>query len=129
MSQERKDVGLIGEKIAANYLQKNGYEILDTNFSNELGYRRGEIDIVARDVKNKEIIFAEVKTRQKGTSNASTPELAITRQKYRKLLKIIFNYLNKNKLQDSSHRLDAIAIELDMENKKAKLRHLKYIYY
>jgi len=123
------ELGKTGETIAADYLLENGYEILETNFQNNLGYRLGEIDIVARDAKNNEIIFAEVKTRQKGTSNASAPELAINRAKYRKLSRIISNYLRKNKLLDCNYRLDAIAIELDMKTRKANLKHLKYIYY
>lgn len=128
MNQEVKKIGSIGEKVAAGYLQKNGYELLDANFSNELGYRRGEIDIVAKDRENNELVFVEVKTRKRGPYSTQ-PELAITQQKYRKLQKIISNYLNKNKLQDCNWRLDAIAIEMDTSSRKAKLRHLKYIYY
>jgi len=124
-----KEIGNLGERIAANYFRTQKCEILETNFENKFGYRLGEIDIVARDAKNNEIIFAEVKTRQKGTSNTSAPELAINRAKYRKLSRIISNYLRKNKLLNCNYRLDAIAIELDMKTRKANLRHLKYIYY
>jgi putative endonuclease len=124
-----QEIGQLGERIAANYFRTQKCEILETNFENKFGYRLGEIDIVARDAKNNEIIFAEVKTRQKGTSNTSAPELAINRAKYRKLSRIISNYLRKNKLLDCNYRLDAIAIELDMKTRKANLKHLKYIYY
>ncbi len=122
------EVGKTGEAIAANYLVKSGYEILDMNFSNELGYRRGEIDIVAKDSKNDELVFVEVKTRRQGLHSAN-PELAITKPKYRKLLKVISGYINKNNLHDRNWRLDAIAIEMDLYSKKAKLKHIKYIYY
>jgi putative endonuclease len=125
----RKEIGKLGERIAANYFKARGCEILEMNFENKFGYRVGEIDVVARDVKNNEIIFAEVKTRQKGTSNSSAPEIAISRGKYRKLSKIISAYLRKNNLLGSNYRLDAIAIELDMKTRKANLRHLKCIYY
>lgn len=125
----RKEIGNLGERIAANYFLARGCEILEMNFENKLGYRVGELDLVARDLKTNEIIFAEVKTRQKGTSNSEAPELAISRAKYRKLAKIISNYLRKNNLMDSQYRLDAIAVELDMKTRKANLRHLKCIYY
>lgn len=125
----RKETGNLGERIAANYFKARGCEILEMNFENRFGYRVGEIDVVARDVKNNEIIFAEVKTRQKGTTNSSAPEIAISRGKYRKLSKIISKYLRKHNLLDSNYRLDAIAIELDMKTRKANLKHLKYIYY
>ncbi|MFA6284959.1 MAG: YraN family protein [Parcubacteria group bacterium] len=124
-----KEIGNLGERIAANYLKARGCEILEMNFENNFGYRIGEIDVVARDLKNNEIIFAEVKTRRRGTINSSSPELAISRAKYRKLSKIISAYLRKNNLQSSTYRLDAIAIELDMKSRKANLRHLKCIYY
>jgi len=125
----RKEIGRLGEQIAANYFLACGCEILEMNFENKLGYRMGEIDIITRDPKKNEIIFVEVKTRQKGTSNSTAPELAINRAKYRKLSKIISAYLRKNNLLDSNYRLDAIAIELDIQSRKASLKHLKYIYY
>ena len=128
-STQSKEIGNLGERIAANYFKARGCEILEMNFENHFGYRVGEIDVVARDTGSNEIIFAEVKTRQKGTSNSSAPEIAISRGKYRKLSKIISAYLRKNNLLGSNYRLDAIAIELDMKTRKANLKHLKYIYY
>jgi len=125
----RKEIGALGERIAANYFRARGWEILEMNFANHFGYRVGELDVIARDSKTNEIIFAEVKTRTKGTTNSESPELAISRAKYRKLSKIISTYLRKNNLLDCAHRLDAIAIEMDMGTRKANLRHLKYIYY
>ncbi|OGI25624.1 MAG: hypothetical protein A3J76_06135 [Candidatus Moranbacteria bacterium RBG_13_45_13] len=124
-----KQIGNLGEQIAANYFKARGCDILEMNFENRFGYRLGEIDVVARDPRSNEIIFAEVKTRQKGTSNSSAPELAISRTKYRKLSRIISNYLRRKNLLNCDYRLDAIAIELDMKSRKANLRHLKYIYY
>ncbi len=127
--EQNKKIGRTGEIIAANYLKRNGYRILDMNFENRLGYRIGELDIVAREESTGEIAFVEVKTRQKGSSGSAHPELAITRAKYRRLTLILGRYLRQNRLEDSPHRLDAISIEMDMAKRKAKLRHLKYIYY
>jgi len=129
MKTGSKEIGTTGETIAANYLLKNGYEILETNFQNDLGYRVGEIDIIAREKETGEIAFIEVKTRKKGSWGSENPELAITRAKYKKLTRIIGRYLRQNNLEDAPHRLDAIAIEMDVDLRKAKLRHLKYIYY
>jgi len=125
----RKEIGNLGERIAVNYFKAQGCEILAMNFENSFGYRIGEIDVVARDLKNNELIFAEVKTRQKGTTTSNAPELAISRAKYQKLSKIISAYLRKNNLLHCDYRLDAVAIELDMKTRKASLRHLKCIYY
>lgn len=128
-NDSKKEIGNIGEAIAIKYLEQKGYRILDTNFQNDLGYRVGEIDIVAREKKTGEIVFVEVKTRRMGSWGSENPELAITRAKYQKLVRIIGRYLRQRKLEDTPHRLDAIAVELDTDSRKAKLKHLKYIYY
>jgi putative endonuclease len=123
------NIGKIGETVAANYLKSQGYRIDAANFSNEIGYRIGELDIVAYDPKSDEIVFVEVKTRQASAMGSLEPESAIDRAKYRKLSRIIGSYLRRNNLEDREYRLDAIAIELDINSQKANLKHLKYIYY
>ena len=51
------EIGRLGEKLAARYLRKNGYRILETNKHQS----HNELDIIAA---NKEwILFIEVKTR------------------------------------------------------------------
>ena len=49
--------GKNGENIAKNYLKKQGYRIIDTNYKTKIG----EIDIVA--MKDKVLSFIEVKSR------------------------------------------------------------------
>ena len=130
MSNDPKEnIGKLGEIVAANYLKSKGYRIDAANFSNEIGYRIGELDIVAHDPVSNEIVFIEVKTRRKSASGSLNPESSISRSKYRKLARIIGSYLRRNKLEDCAYRLDAISIELNMRSQKASLRHLKYIYY
>ena len=58
MINQRQELGKEGEDFAADYLQKQGYEIIDRNFE----CKQGEIDIIAKE-KN-EYVFIEVKTRQ-----------------------------------------------------------------
>lgn len=123
------NIGKTGEMIAANYLLKKGYSILEMNFQNNLGYRMGEIDIVAKDRETEEIVFAEVKTRKSGGEYSGNAELAIDRSKYRKLSKIINNYLKRRDLMNFNFRLDAVSIEMNTKTRRAKLKHLKYIYY
>jgi putative endonuclease len=127
--EQNKKIGRMGETIAANYLRQGGYKILDMNFENKFGYRVGELDIVACEEKTGEIAFVEVKTRRKGGQGSNHPELAITRAKYRRLTRILSQYLRQKRLEDVPYRIDAISIEMDMLQKKAILRHLKYIYY
>ena len=54
----KQQLGKIGENLASEYLEKQGYLILERNFA----CRQGEIDIIAKD--EKEFVFVEVKTRK-----------------------------------------------------------------
>lgn len=69
----RQRLGQTGETLAALYLQKRGYRILEQNFRT----RAGEIDIIAaiRD----EVHFIEVKTRT--STSYGSPAEAVTRKK------------------------------------------------
>ena len=42
---KRKTTGIIGEKLAADFLTKQGYEIIETNYR----CKEGEVDIIAKD--------------------------------------------------------------------------------
>ena len=52
----RKDIGRLGETLAAEYLRRNGFSIIDRN----VAYKTGELDIIAR--KGNTLHFIEVKT-------------------------------------------------------------------
>ncbi len=54
---QHNDLGVIGERMAKEFLIRRGYEILDENWV----YERAEIDLIA--YLNKTIVFVEVKTR------------------------------------------------------------------
>lgn len=69
----KKKIGAFGERIAADFLSRRGYKIIDWHFQT----RVGEIDLIAED--NSQIIFVEVKTRT--GSNFGLPEEAINREK------------------------------------------------
>ena len=108
--------GKNGEEIAAKYLQKLGYRILETNrrFS-----RFCEIDIIALD-KNT-LVFVEVKTRK--TDICGHPFEAITKAKYQHIKQGLFMYINENP-QYKKYRIDAVSVLLKPE---LKIEHLKNI--
>ena len=56
----RHALGRRGERLAEKYLRKHGYKILFRNFRAKGG---GEVDLVLRDIAEKTLVFAEVKTR------------------------------------------------------------------
>lgn len=123
--QNKRTIGATGEQAAANFLRGKGYEILDMNFQNDSGRRLGELDIVARDKKDNEIVFVEVKTRDYQKYGHTLPEENITHQKLHRLAKIAAAYLRNNHLDDCNYRFDAISIWLDYATRMAKVKHIK----
>jgi putative endonuclease len=83
-----QELGLIGENLAAQFLQKEGHKILLRNFRmNHL-----EVDIIS-EFENK-IHVTEVKTRQ--TAEIGEPWRAVTRNKQRQIIKVADFYLKEN---------------------------------
>lgn len=102
---KRRDTGIRGEKLAADFLKKHGYLILETN------YRRpeGEIDIVARQEDC--LVFVEVRT--KGSRQFGTPEESITPAKIAKLRTVAGYYRQTRDDLPEDWRIDVVAVELD----------------
>lgn len=115
----KKQIGIFGEKIAYNYLQKNNYRIIETNFR----CKQGEIDIIAWDNVQEELVFVEVKTRT--NYNYGTPAEAIDYKKRNHILKTTQYYLYIKKIEKCSIRFDAV--EIVIYNGKIGLNHLKNI--
>jgi putative endonuclease len=120
------DLGKAGEDAASNFLKKMGYKIIAKNYQNTLGRRLGEIDIIAKD--REEIVFVEVKTRELGKYGDTLPEENITHSKLHKLNKIASCYIRNYSLWNSPYRFDAISVWLDMNNKKAKIKHIRSMF-
>jgi len=122
--RKQESIGKKGEQIAAAYLKKKGFEILEMNYKNPKGRQLGEIDIVMR--KEQSIVFVEVKTR-KGTMGNVFPEDNLTPGKLRKLEKIAAHYLQSHHCEDTPYHFDAVAILLD-ETNTATIRHFEHIF-
>ena len=105
--------GKEGEKIAAAYLKKNGYEIIEINFRCPIG----EIDIVAKE-KN-DLVFVEVKTRK--SIELGYPEQAVGMRKQKKMSQLALWYMQKRKIADTNARFDVVAITLLPEKNEVKL--------
>lgn len=118
-------IGEIGERVAANYLIAQGYELLDTNQYNHVGYRVGEIDLIGRE-KSGTIVFFEVKSR-KGRKGSVIPEESITSGKIGKIVKAAEYYLRKENLLGVNWRIDAIGIVFDFRSRRMDIRHTKNI--
>ena len=91
-----------GETLAGKILKKKGYKILKRNYVSKYG----EIDIVAYD--RGIICFVEVKTRQ--SENYGPPELAVTKEKRKRIVRTALNYLTINNIEDTDCRFDVVSI-------------------
>lgn len=125
---EKREIGSLGEKIAADYLKNKGYRILGKNYSFRIqgNPQKGEIDIVAE--KSGIISFVEVKTLSRGRASGFSPEEKVNFEKQRKLVKTAESWLIRNKIPlDVKWQIDIISLELDFKREKANIRHFKNI--
>jgi len=115
---EIHEFGKKGEEIAVNHLQSKGYEILERNWR----FSSNEIDIIAK--KDDTLIVVEVKTRK--SSVFGEPEVFVTRQKQRNLIKAANVYINYNNIEMET-RFDIIGII--MSNSKTQIHHIEDAFY
>ena len=96
-------IGQTGEELAALYLSRSGYQILDRNWNLHKGC---ELDIVA--LKDNKLHFIEVKTRT--SDKYGEPETAINYRKMRNISKAIHTYLFRRGFLNIESQIDSIAI-------------------
>lgn len=110
MPHRRQNLGKKGETLAAGYLKKCGYKILEMNYRNKLG----EIDIIARDKGT--IVFVEVKSRR--TDRFGSAKNAVRPAKQRKISMVALWYLKATKQMYQKARFDVVAIAGDGDHPK-----------
>ena len=115
---EHNELGASGEKAAENFLKEKGYQILARNWR----FGSDEIDIVARH--NGFLVIVEVKTRS--TNAFGEPEIAVTKQKQRFLIRAAQHYIYQNNINDEC-RFDIIAIV--SKNGKNTFNHIEDAFY
>ncbi|MCI9177359.1 MAG: YraN family protein [Clostridia bacterium] len=113
----KQNLGKQGEEYAAQYLQTQGYQIIEKNFR----CKQGEIDIIAKD--KKEYVFVEVKTRT--SLQYGMPREAVNSKKQKHIWNATKYYLYKNKLENKFIRFDVI--EIYQKQEKVYINHIKQI--
>ena len=116
MSDERKKIGSIGEKLASDYLERIGYSILQHNFR----CRNGEIDIIA--CNSEYIVFFEVKTRKGSTP--LHPTLSVTKAKGKRIRELASIYLMEHEDETRQPRFDVISVIMN-QNHEGTIEHLE----
>lgn len=116
MKDRRQEIGRQGEQIAREYLQKQKYQILSTNFR----CRVGEIDIIAQDKHI--VVFVEVRTI---TSAKFGPAYnTVTYPKQRQVKRAALFYISKHNLVSTQFRFDVIGITLNPKTGTHQLDHI-----
>ena len=115
---KHNELGKLGEQLAVDYLKKNGYTILNTNWT----FQKAEIDIIAQIENTLAII--EVKTRS--SLEFGLPQDFVKPKKIQLLVKAVDAYVNAKDL-DLEVRFDIIAIYNDV--KTFTIEHLIDAFY
>lgn len=119
MKQQNNLKGKTGESLAARFLEKQGFKIIEQNWRYS---RMGEIDIIAQD-KNT-LVFIEVKARS--SNFFGDPLESVDEKKFNKIQKLAEIYLIKNpQIEFKDIRFDLIGILL---KEKPEITYLKGIY-
>lgn len=128
-SGQKNKIGAHGEKLAENWLKKQGFSILDTNYLKKWG----EIDIVAHETGK--IHFVEVKTVSYETKEELNravshgtwrPEENVHFKKIQRLNRTIESWLSENKSK-SDWQIDVIAIRMVPREKFATIKYIPNI--
>lgn len=110
---EHNELGKLGEEMAAEYLQKEGYTIMETNWT----FEKAEIDIIAQ--KENTLAVVEVKTRS--SLEFGLPQDFVKPKKIQLLVKAVNAFVIEKDL-DIEVRFDIIAI--NKEGKSFVIEHL-----
>ena len=113
-----KTTGDLGEDLAIQYLESQGWTIFDRNYR----YEREELDAVAyapaeQEELGGEIVFVEVKTRR-GTG-FGRPEEAVDEAKQRAIVRVAEAWLHERKLEGALCRFDVVAVTLPDDDSSA----------
>ncbi|HET7713528.1 MAG TPA: YraN family protein [Patescibacteria group bacterium] len=100
-----RDIGNKAEDRAAEFLRRQGYQILDRNFRSKFG----EIDLVALDGET--LVFVEVKAR--ASRRFGLPEEAVNPRKIRHITLAGQYYASLHPTLPQLQRIDVISIEGD----------------
>ena len=126
-SKTRKEVGVIGEKVAAEYLKRHGFFIRDRNFVR----KTGELDLIAE--KENTLHFVEVKTilaynflSEKSSGDDYDPSLNLHETKIRKVARTGEWYVLEKKWE-GEWQVDGMLVWLRRRDGMARVSYLPQI--
>ena len=115
---DHNELGTLGEELAVEFLEKNGYKILETNWT----FQKAEVDIIAQ----KDTVLAVIEVKTRSSIEFGLPQDFVKPKKIQLLVKAINEYVISNDL-DLDVRFDIIAIQ--KENKGFLIEHIEDAFY
>ena len=115
---EHNELGKLGEELAVEFLRKEGYRILETNWM----FQKAEIDILAQ----KENILAVVEVKTRSSLDFGLPQDFVKPKKIQLLVKAVDAFVSERYL-DIQVRFYIIAVH--KEDKSFVIEHLIDAFY
>ena len=112
-----RDLGSFGEDVAAKYLRKAGYRVVERNFRCKFG----EIDLIVE--RDEYLVFVEVKTRTRNKYSIN-PLISITEAKRRRIRLLSQLYSVQNQVYSKQPRFDVIGVEF-ITKRDYKVEHIE----
>lgn len=110
-----------GEKLAAVYLEKKGYQVVARNWRNPRD-RRDELDLICTD--GDVLVFVEVKARDAGALVSGYH--AVDTRKKKVVRRTAVAYLRRLKTRPHTYRFDIVEVEMGAGG-KGEVRHFENI--
>ena len=104
---EARSTGVRGETYAYWYLRRHGYVFVAKNYTPR-GIK-GELDLIGYDGKT--LAFVEVRTRTVKGDAVALPELSVTREKQRIVVRTARRFLAERHVEECPVRFDVVAID------------------
>lgn len=115
MTKARQQLGVLGERIAARWMQKHGWSVVAHRF--RTGHR--DLDLIMR--RDREIAFVEVKARR-GDAFGSPVE-AVHHRKRRELERSARVWVDRHGDGSLSYRFDVVGVLIS--GQKVQIRHVE----
>jgi len=118
-SARRQSLGHFGESIAASFLEKKGYIILERNWRTPYG----EIDLITKE--NDVVAFVEVKTR--ASSSLGPPEISITPRKEEHMRSAAEYFIQQHPELINDWRIDVVTVQIRVDNSPPLIDHFENV--
>jgi putative endonuclease len=115
-----RPLGARGEDAAARFLRRKGCKVVAKGYRDRLG----EIDLVC--VKDRRLVFVEVKTRR--NESAGQPVDAVDQQKQRRVAAAAERFIRRHDLQGIPVQFDVVSVVWPEHSKQPKITHYARAY-